>query len=74
MIYGYIRISTDRQTLENQEFEIRNFAQNQNLQIDRWVKETISGTKDFEKKRAGTPYPQTEKVRHSDLLRNIPFR
>ena len=22
MIYGYIRISTDRQTLENQEFEI----------------------------------------------------
>lgn len=49
MIYGYIRISTDRQTLENQEFEIKNFAQNQNLQIDRWVKETISGTKDFEK-------------------------
>ena len=73
MIYGYIRISTDRQTLENQEFEIKNFAQNQNLQIDRWVKETISGTKDFEK-RAGTPYPQAEKVRHSDLLRNIPLR
>ena len=46
MIYGYIRISTDRQTLENQEFEIKNFAQNQNLQIDRWVKETISGTKE----------------------------
>ena len=65
MIYGYIRISTDRQTLENQEFEIRNFAQNQNLQIDRWVKETISGTKDFEKRELGR---LIRRLKKSDIL------
>ncbi len=26
MIYGYIRVSTDRQTVENQRFEIDNFC------------------------------------------------
>ena len=25
MIYGYIRVSTDKQTVENQRFEINNF-------------------------------------------------
>ena len=65
MIYGYIRISTDRQTLENQEFEIKNFAQNQNLQIDRWVKETISGTKDFEKRELGR---LIRRLKKSDIL------
>ena len=27
MIYGYIRISTDRQSVENQRFEINNFCE-----------------------------------------------
>lgn len=27
MIYGYIRVSTDKQTTENQRFEIRQFAE-----------------------------------------------
>ena len=26
MVYGYIRVSTDRQTVENQRFEIKNFC------------------------------------------------
>ena len=26
MIYGYIRVSTDKQTVENQRFEIRKYA------------------------------------------------
>ena len=26
MIYGYIRVSTDKQTTENQRFEIKEFA------------------------------------------------
>ncbi|SUP95246.1 multiple promoter invertase [Weeksella virosa] len=26
MIYGYIRVSTDKQTVENQRFEINNFV------------------------------------------------
>ena len=53
MIYAYIRVSTDKQTLENQKFEIENFCLQENILIDKWVTETISGTKDFEKRKLG---------------------
>jgi len=53
MIYAYVRVSTDKQTLENQKFEINNFCRCRNLKIDRWIMEKISGTKDFEKRRLG---------------------
>ena len=53
MIYGYIRVSTDKQTLENQEFEINNFCMKENIKVDKWITETISGTKDFEKRKLG---------------------
>ena len=45
MNYGYIRVSSDKQTVENQRFEIKNFAQSNNIKIDGWIEETISGTK-----------------------------
>jgi DNA invertase Pin-like site-specific DNA recombinase len=53
MIYGYIRVSTDKQTLENQKYEIEKFCKNENLQIDGWIKETISGTKSYNKRELG---------------------
>ena len=53
MIYGYIRVSSDRQTVENQRFEINNFCQRQALPVDDWIEETISGTKDYDKRRLG---------------------
>lgn len=53
MIYGYIRVSTDLQTTENQRFEIVNFAKNNNFVIDKWFEETISGTKDIRERRLG---------------------
>jgi DNA invertase Pin-like site-specific DNA recombinase len=45
MIYGYIRVSTDKQTTENQRFEILKFADERKLSIDRWIQETVSSTK-----------------------------
>ncbi len=45
MIYGYIRVSSDKQTVENQRFEINNFCAKNALGIDGWIEETISGTK-----------------------------
>ena len=45
MIYGYIRVSSDKQTVENQRFEINNFCEKNDMQIDGWIEETISGTK-----------------------------
>lgn len=53
MTYGYIRISTDKQTVENQRFEINSFCQKQQLQIDGWIEETISGTKNYDKRKLG---------------------
>ena len=44
MTYGYIRVSTDRQTVENQRFEIVEFAKRNSLNIDNWIEETVSGT------------------------------
>lgn len=37
MIYGYVRVSTDKQSLQNQEFEINNFCQMQQIKIDKWI-------------------------------------
>lgn len=53
MVYGYIRVSTDTQTVENQRFEITRFCERENLTIDGWIEETISGTKNYNKRRLG---------------------
>ena len=41
MIYGYIRVSSDKQTVENQRFEITNFCKKEKLIINGWIEETI---------------------------------
>ena len=53
MVYGYIRVSTCHQNLENQQIEIENFAKRQGIQIDRWIEEKISGTKKPECRKLG---------------------
>ena len=53
MIYGYLRVSTDKQSLENQKFEINRYCKRENISVDRWVTETISGTKNFEERKLG---------------------
>jgi DNA invertase Pin-like site-specific DNA recombinase len=45
MVYGYIRVSTDKQTTENQKYEINQFCKRERLKIGKWITETISGTK-----------------------------
>ncbi|HUN14776.1 MAG TPA: master DNA invertase Mpi family serine-type recombinase [Alistipes sp.] len=53
MVYGYIRVSTDKQTVENQRFEINRFCENHTMVVDRWIEETISGNKDVDKRKLG---------------------
>ncbi len=53
MIYGYIRVSTDRQTVENQRFEINQFCEKQQLFVHKWIEETISGTKEVQERQLG---------------------
>lgn len=65
MIYGYIRVSSDKQTVENQRFEINNFCQRENLMIDGWIEETISGTKAYNKRQLGI---LLKRIQRGDLI------
>lgn len=65
MIYGYIRVSTDRQTVENQRFEINQFCERQEIVVNKWIEETISGSKAIEDRRLGK---LLKKMKKGDIL------
>ena len=65
MVYGYLRVSTDKQTVENQRFEILKFAQQRDLHITKWVEETISSRKELSIRSFGK---LLDKLRHEDIL------
>lgn len=65
MIYAYIRVSTDKQTTENQRFEILKFADERKLPINQWVEETVSSTKKLKDRKL---FPLIEKLNSKDSL------
>lgn len=65
MIYGYIRVSSDKQTVENQRFEINKFCEREKLCVDDWIEETISGTKNYDKRQLGR---LLKKVNKDDII------
>ncbi|MCZ8168622.1 master DNA invertase Mpi family serine-type recombinase [Flavobacterium sp.] len=65
MIYGYIRVSTDRQTVENQRYEINQFCQSNVQVVDKWIEETISGAKSLQDRKLGK---LLKKMRKGDIL------
>ena len=65
MIYAYIRVSTDKQHQENQKFEIEQFANANNLYVDKWIEETISSKKPLEERKLGK---LIKKLKSGDIL------
>lgn len=65
MIYGYIRVSTDKQTVENQRFEINQFCERHELVVNKWIEETISGAKNVEDRALGK---LLKKMKKGDIL------
>ena len=65
MVYAYIRVSTDKQTTENQRFEISKFAEARNISISNWVDETISSRKELKDRSFGT---LLNKLKPQDIL------
>lgn len=65
MIYGYIRVSTDKQTVENQRYEIKRYCESRGWEIDMWISETISGTKEVKKRKLGG---LIKKLQEGDIL------
>jgi DNA invertase Pin-like site-specific DNA recombinase len=61
MNYGYIRISTDKQTTDNQRFEIQNFTAKKAVIVDEWIEETISSTKKLEVRKFGALLQRMQK-------------
>ena len=64
-IIGYIRVSSNKQSLEHQKFEINKFAKNQNIKIDKWVEEKISSRKPLNKRQLGQ---LLNKLKEGDIL------
>ena len=64
-VYAYIRVSTEMQTLENQEYEIRKYCKRHGIEVTHWVTESISGTIAVEKRELGKAISSMSK---GDLL------
>ena len=65
MIYGYIRVSTDKQTTDNQRFEILKYADEKKLSIDEWIEETVSSTRRLSDRKLGALLTRMQK---NDIL------
>ena len=52
-VYAYIRVSTEMQTLENQEYEIKRYCSRNGIDITEWIIESVSGTVAVEKRMLG---------------------
>lgn len=61
MVYGYIRVSTDKQTVENQRLAIETFCKSKGIEIDVWISETISGMVNFRKRKLGELFSRLRK-------------
>ena len=65
MVYAYIRVSTSKQDVENQRFEIDRFAKEKGLKVNTWVSEVISGTVSTKNRKLGS---LLKKMKSGDIL------
>lgn len=65
-VYGYLRVSTDKQDCDNQKIGVENLACRLNLLIERWiVDDGVSGTKEPEKRKLGK---LLKKIKSGDII------
>jgi DNA invertase Pin-like site-specific DNA recombinase len=66
MIYGYIRVSTDKQDTENQKIGILEKAQSLGYEIEDWISDDgVSGAKEPDKRKLGA---LMKKLKEGDVL------
>ncbi len=61
MIIGYLRVSTEKQHLGNQQDEIARYAKENGITIDRWVEEIVSGKKIYSGRKLGRTISRMKK-------------
>lgn len=54
-VYGYIRVSTGKQDADTQRYEIEKYCAATGIVIadDHWIEETVSGAKDYKRRKLG---------------------
>ena len=65
MIIAYLRVSTEKQNLQNQKSEIERFTAQKNIHVDRWIMEIASGKKAGKERQLGNIL---KKVKKGDTL------
>lgn len=61
MRHAYVRVSTDKQTSENQKFEILKFANEKHWKINQWTEEVITGTRKKTEGKFGKLFKKLQK-------------
>jgi len=67
VFFGYCRVSSEKQNVENNKLEITKIAKTEGYDADKivWITETISGKKDWEKRRLGEEF---KKMKSGDII------
>ena len=65
MVYAYIRVSTEMQSYDSQEYEIIQFCKAKGITVDKWVLESVSGTTAVEKRTLGKTF---RRMKQGDML------
>ena len=65
-VYGYLRVSTDKQDCDNQKIGVEALAEKSGLSIENWIVDAgVSGTKEPEKRKLGK---LLRKIRTGDVI------
>ena len=67
MVIAYLRVSTSKQHLVNQQDEIRRFAHTKEIEVSRWVTEIVSGKKNQKERKLGRVINQLKPGTRSSL-------
>ena len=59
--FAYIRVSTEMQSFASQQYEIETYCRKNNIVIEEWVNESVSGTVAIEKRELGILLKRMEK-------------
>jgi DNA invertase Pin-like site-specific DNA recombinase len=65
MVYGYVRVSTEKQSVTNQKYEIEKFCAENKYEMPSWIEEEITGTLAYEKRKLGK---LIKKIKKNDIL------
>lgn len=63
--FGYLRVSTEKQEVENNKVEIEKLAKSKGYNNVIWISETVSGKKDWNKRKLGEEF---QKMKSGDLI------